>query len=560
MHDLVVHNGTVVDGTGGPARRADVAVRNGTIVAIAGPGEAGAAHRIVDADGCWVTPGFIDPHTHLDAQLCWDGTVAPSNLHGVTSVVIGLCGFGIAPAPAGGAEYLLRSLERVEEIPYSCTVLGVPFEWSTWSEYFEFVRAQPLAVNVAGFVPHSALRYFAMGDRARGERATATDRAAMVAELERALGAGALGFATSRGPNHVDGFGDPVPSRFADDDELQSLVAACAGRTWQVNVEAKFGGDAGALNAEVARYADWSRRAGARLTWSPFHAESADAVWPDVLAHNHDLNASGVTVAPQVSALPVSVLLRFDEPSFVARLGGWEPVLGHFFDLSTDDRLALLAAPATRRALETADPNARFSPRFDEWILAASPSAPELVGLSIADAAARRNCGPIDFLCDTVIADRLATLVQMMVANRNRAGAHALMADPDTLLALGDAGAHVMSVTNYRYPTYMLRELVLDKQQLALEHAVALMTSRPARFYGLPGRGELREGAAADICVVDPAELAVGAVRVVHDLPGGAPRLYQSARGYRAVFVAGERTIDHDTPTDARPGTVLRVQ
>jgi N-acyl-D-aspartate/D-glutamate deacylase len=169
------------------------------------------------------------------------------------------------------------------------------------------------------------LRYFAMGDRARGERATGDDRAAMVAELERALAAGAIGFATSRGPNHVDGFGDPVPSRFADDDELQALVAACAGRTWQVNVEAKFGDDAGALNAEVSRYADWSRRAGARLTWSPFHAESADTVWPDVLAHNHDLNASGITVAPQVSALPVSVLLRFDEPSFVARLGGWEP-------------------------------------------------------------------------------------------------------------------------------------------------------------------------------------------------------------------------------------------
>ena len=558
MHDLVVRNGTVVDGTGAAARRADVAVRGGKIAAVTAPGDAGPAQRTVDAGDCWVTPGFIDPHTHLDAQLCWDGTVAPSNLHGFTSVVIGLCGFGIAPAPTGGAEYLLRSLERVEEIPYSCTILGVPFTWSTWSEYFAFVRAQALAVNVAGFVPHSALRYFAMGDRARGERATAADRAVMVAELREAIAMGALGFATSRGPNHVDGYGDPVPSRYADDEELQALVEACAGRTWQVNVEAKFGGDAVALNAEVSRYADWSRRAGARLTWSPFHAEFTDTVWPDVLSHNHELNASGVTVAPQISALPVSVLLRWDEPSFVARLGGWEPVLGHFFDLSTDARLALLADPATRRALETADPTARFAPRYDEWILAASPSAPELVGLTIAEAAARCNRGAIDFLCDTVIADRLTTLVQMMVANRNRVGDQALMIDPETLLALGDAGAHVMSVTNYRYPTYMLRELVFERQQLALEHAVALMTSRPARFYGLADRGELRVGAAADICVVDPNELAVGTVRVVHDLPGGAPRLYQGARGYRAVFVAGECTIDNDTPTDARPGTVLQ--
>ena len=556
MHDLVVRNGTLVDGSGAKAWRGDVAVDGATISAI---GEVGAARATIDAAGCWVTPGFIDPHTHLDAQLCWDGTAAPSNLHGVTSVVIGLCGFGVAPAPAGGAEYLLRSLERVEEIPYDCTVLGVPFEWSTWSEYFAFVRAQPLAINVAGFVPHSALRYYAMRDRARGERATADDRLAMVAELRNAIAMGALGFATSRGPNHVDGFGDPVPSRFADDEELRALVDACAGRTWQVNVETKFGHDAAALNAEVARYAEWSRHAGARLTWSPFHAESSDTVWPDVLAYNHDLNASGVTVAPQVSALPIGVLLRFDEPSFFARIGGWEAILGHFFDLSIDDRIALLSAPSTRQALRAADPHARFAPVFDEWTLAASPSAPESVGLTIADAARRRGCDAVDFLCDTVVADRLATLVQMMVANRNRIGAHELMVDTGTLLALGDAGAHVMSVTNYRYPTYLLRELVLDKQQLSLEHAVALMTSRPARFYGLADRGQLQVGSAADLCVIDPAELAMGAVRVAHDLPGGAPRLYQDARGYRAVVVNGVCTVDRDTPTDARPGTVLQA-
>ena len=553
MHDLVLRNGTIVDGSGAPAWRGDVAIDGDTITEI---GEVGAARSTIDATDCWVTPGFIDPHTHLDAQLCWDGTAAPSNLHGVTSVVIGLCGFGVAPAPAGGAEYLLRSLERVEEIPYDSTVLGVPFAWSTWSEYFSFVRAQPLAVNVAGYVPHSALRYFAMGDRARGERANADDRAAMVAELRNAIATGALGFATSRGPNHVDGFGDPVPSRFADDDELRALVDACAGRTWQVNVETKFGHDASALNAEVARYAEWSRDAGARLTWSPFHADSA-ALWPAVLAHNHELNASGVTVAPQVSALPVGVLLRFDERSFVTYVGGWEPVLGKFYDLSYPDRLALLASSETRQALRDADPNARFAPRFDEWEIVASPSAPELEGLTIDEAARRRGADPIDVLCDLVIADHLATLVSMMAANRDRAGTHALMVDDGTLVALGDAGAHVMSVTSYRYPTYVLQHLVLERQQLALEHAVALMTSKPARFHGLAGRGELRVGAAADLCVIDPAEIGVGAVRVAHDLPGGAPRLYQDARGYRAVIVNGTPTIENDSTTEARPGIAL---
>jgi N-acyl-D-amino-acid deacylase len=560
MHDLVLRNGTVVDGTGTPARRADVAIRDGVVAAIVDPGsDLGPAHRTVDAGDCWVTPGFIDPHSHLDAQLCWDGTAAPSNLHGFTSVVIGLCGFGVAPAPAGGGEYLLRSLERAEEIPYTTTILGVPFTWSTWADYFEFLDAQPLAINVAGFVPHSALRYFAMGDRARSEPATPADRLAMVAELEQAIAKGALGFATSRGSNHVDGLGNPVPSRFADDEELQALVAACRGHIWQVNVKAKFGDDAGPVNDEVSRYAEWSRRVGARLTWGPLHAEYDDVVWRDVLAHNRDLNASGVTVAPQVSAVPISVSLRWDQPSFVARIGGWEPVMGpQFFDLSIDQRLALLAQPDTRRWLAATDPRVRNAPRFDEWTLIASPSASELVGLTVAEAASRTNRDAIDFLCDTLIDDRLTTLVQMMVANRDLAGVFDLMVDPGTLVALGDSGAHAMSVTNYRYSTYLLSELVIRQKQLTLEHAVALMTTRPARLYGLADRGELRVGAVADVCVIDPAELALGDIEVVRDLPGGGSRLFQGARGYRSVFVAGEQTIDNDAPTGARPGAMLR--
>jgi N-acyl-D-aspartate/D-glutamate deacylase len=556
-HDLVIRGGSIIDGTGRPAFAGDVAIRAGRIAELGRASE--AARREFDASGCWVTPGFIDPHTHLDAQLCWDGSASPSPNHGVTTVVIGLCGFGVAPCAAGGGEYLLRSLERVEEIPYACTREGVPFAWSGWAEYLEFLAKRPLGVNVAGFVPHSALRCFAMGERARGEVASADERAAMLAELRRALAAGALGFATSRGPNHVDGFGAPVPSRFADDLELQALVGACGGRVWQINVEAKFGSDPSALTREVERYADWSRGAGARLTWSPLHAERGNGVWQQVLVHNRALKADGAIVAPQVAALPIDVLLRFDEPSFLVHVGGWERALDGFFARSRAERLALLADPRTRAALKATDPGARFGPRFEEWWFAHSPARPERVGTSVAAAAASAGVHPVDLLCEQVIADELATLLQVSAANRDPDGVRSLIGDPDTLLALGDAGAHVMSVTNYRYPTFLLAECVLKQSSLPLEQAVRRMTSHPARFHGLAGRGELRVGEAADVCVIDPQRLALEPVRVARDLPGAAPRLYQGARGYRAVLVGGVPLIEDDRPTGAAAGGVLRA-
>src|SRR5919106_2814210 len=225
--DAALRGGTLVDGTGAPRRRADVGVKDGVVVEIGEKLDDHSAEREIDASGCIVTPGFVDPHTHLDAQLCWDPSGSPSSLHGVTTVVMGLCGFGVAPCREGGGEYLLRSLEMVEEIPFESTSLGVPFTWRTWPEFMAHLRSRPLGVHVYGFVPHSALRYYVMGERARSEPATADDRAALVAELRRSLAAGALGFATSRGPNHNDAYGEPVPSRRADDAELRALVGAC---------------------------------------------------------------------------------------------------------------------------------------------------------------------------------------------------------------------------------------------------------------------------------------------------------------------------------------------
>jgi N-acyl-D-amino-acid deacylase len=558
MHDVVIRGGLLVDGTGAPPRSGDVAVQDGKIVTVGA--DVGAGAETIDATGTVVTPGFVDPHTHLDAQLCWDASAAPTSLHGVTSVVIGLCGFGIAPCPDGGGDYLLRSLEVVEEIPFESTSLGVPFTWVSWPEFLGHLARRPLAVNVAGYVPHSALRYSVMGERARGETASPDDRAALVAELARALDAGAVGLATSRGPNHNDAYGEPVPSRHADDEELRALVGACRDRVWQINLATKFSGDAEGLRREVEGYVRWTHEAGARLTWSPCFAEPGDGMWQEVLAQNTDANNS-VPVAPQVAPQPVTTTLRFDRPSVAAVIGGWDKPLAGFFHLDHSERRARLAPGELRAALRAApeDCSRMLAPCYREWVISASASRPDLLGESLAKAAAAADAHPVDLLCDLAVADDLATEVQVPVVNRDRRGAIELVADEHTLVGLGDSGAHVNSVTSYTYPTYLLARVVRDEGRIPLPVAVERITRRPARFHGLAGRGTLEPGQAADVCVIDLERLRLGPLTVAHDLPGGAPRLFQAGEGYAAVLVNGRVAIRDDRPTDDPAGTVLRV-
>ncbi len=557
-HDLVIRNGTVVDGSGGAPFVGDVAI-DGDRITYVGP-DAESATREIDADGRLVTPGFVDPHTHLDAQLCWDPAATPTSLHGVTTVVLGICGFGVAPCPPGGGEYLLRSLERVEEIPYSSSSLGVPFSWESWPEFLDYLGTQPLGVNVAGMVPHSALRYAVMGDRARTDAATVDDRVALARELRQSLDAGALGFATSRGPNHQDGAGDPVPSRLADDDELRALVGECRGRPWQINVETKFAGDADALLAEVERYAGWTGGAGARLTWTPFFAEPGDQVWRQVLAHNRTLNER-VTVAPQVISQPVTVTLAFGEHSLARMVVGWEPAMADLFSRAPSERVARLADEDLRASWRAApeDATRMFAPCYDQWVVSGSPSHAPLLGRTLTDIADERRTHAIDVLCDLLVDDDLRTELQIPVVNRDRDGAATLVADDLTLVGLGDSGAHVTSVTNYTYPTDILARLVHDEQRLPIEAAIERLTRRPARFLGIPGRGELRVGCAADVCVLDLDRLAVGPLQVTRDLPGGAPRLFRGARGYAAVVVNGTVSVRDDELTGERLGAIVRA-
>lgn len=566
MAEVLIRGGTIVDGTGAPGRAGDLSVRDGRVVAIGAEAAetASAGREEIDAAGCVVAPGFVDPHTHLDAQLCWDPSASPTNRHGVTTVVLGLCGFGVAPAPEGGGEYLLRSLEEVEEIPYESTSLVVPFTWRSWADFADHLDRQQLGVNAAGFVPHSALRYAVLGDRARGGVATEEDRHALADALRGELAAGAIGFATSRGPNHKDAYGDPVPSRFADDAELQALVAECRGRVWQINVETKFSGDAVGLLGEVGTYERWTETAGARLSWTPFHADDRHPIWRDVLAHTAEANARGVPVMPQVATQPITVSFGFDEFSWIIAVPGFEDALRGLYDLDHEARRERLADPETRRALRAGaeghrDPTRMFAPDPERWVLTRSRSRPEREGITLATLASEGDVPWTDALCELALADDLGTRVMVPAINCSSAGIDEIVASDHTLIGLGDSGAHVTSINNFSYPSFVLASLVRERGVLGLEDAVRRMTSVPADFLGLAGRGRLEVGAPADVCVFDPELVATGGVRTVHDLPGGAARLAQDGVGYRAVLVNGVAAVVDDEPTGAGPGRVLRV-
>ena len=548
----------VVDGTGRPRVTADVAVDGGVVTAVGA--DVGEGAQTFDATGCVVTPGFVDPHTHLDVQLFWDPAATPSCLHGVTTVVLSSCGFGVAPCPPGGKEYTLRSLEFVEEIPFVTTSAAVPFGWQTWGEYADALDALPLGVNVTGYVPHSALRYAVMGERARHDVATDVDRAALVSALEDALAAGAVGFSTSRGPNHVDGFGDPVPSRWADEAELAALVDACGDRLWQINVTAKFDTNADALTKEVDGWARLGTLGRTRMTWSPLFSQRGSDTWTKALEHNAKLRDEGAVVVPQVSTQMVTTAFSFaDAPPILFRITGWGGPLAGFDRLSRAERVARLSDGDVRRALRDAggDGPGMLDPRFGRWTIAASPSRPELTDQTVASL----GPDPVGTLLELVIADDLETVIQIGLINDDPEGVVGLVTDEGTLIALGDAGAHVNSVTGFAYPTRVLTDMVRDGGHLTLEDGVHRLTERPARLFGITDRGTLVPGQAADVCVIDLGGLALERSEIRRDLPEGSSRLFQGARGYRAVFVNGTQVIDRDRLVEraAGPGRVLRV-
>jgi N-acyl-D-aspartate/D-glutamate deacylase len=557
--DCVVKGGTVVDGTGSPGVRADIGIQDGRVVAVGEVAE--AASRTIDADGLVVAPGFVDIHTHYDAQIKWDPGLAPSVLHGVTTVVGGNTGFTIAPIRDEHADYLRRLLSRVEGMPLSALEVGV--DWGTWSSYGEYLDELEgtLTVNAGFLAGHSAIRRVAMGEQAVGQPPTEDQMQVMERLLDESLAAGALGFSSSNGRAHTDGYGDPVPSRWASEEELLRLCRVVREHEGSVLEYIPS-----SPPEEADRLTAMSLTADRPLNWNVLTVAAGriDTVRAQMAVSDHAA-ARGATV--RCLTVPMVVALRY---SFVTGFGleimpNWGPV----FKLPLAERLVALADPTVRDRMRAGALEARKDPRnaelsdYGSFVVEVTPSPgnQDALGRRIDQVAAERGVDPLDALCDIVIEDGLQTVLRPRASgddDESWALRPDIWRDQRVVLGGSDAGAHLDMMTSFSYFTTMLGESVRERQVMPIEEAVHLLVDVPSRLYGLKGRGRIAEGWFADLVVLDPDTVATGPVQTRHDLPGGAPRLFADAVGIEHVVVNGVEVVTHGRYTGDRGGTVLR--
>ena len=568
--DVLIRGATVVDGTGTPGTRADVAVRDGRIVSIAGAVDE-PAKRVVDAEGMVVAPGFVDLHTHYDAQLFWDPFATPSCFHGVTTVLGGNCGFSIAPAGPEHAAYLARMMARVEGMPLPALEAGLDWDWRSFGDWLDRLDGR-VAVNAGFLVGHSALRRVVMGEASTGGPARPEQVELMVATLREALTAGGLGFSSSQAHTHNDGDGSPVPSRHADNAELMSLAAAVRdhpGTTLELIVP----GCLGRLSEDEADLmASMSLAADRPLNWNVLGVTAADPT-----GHEHQLDVStraarrGATVVALTLPHQMQIRLSFLSGFVLEGLPGWRDT----FALPVEERISALRDPSVRRRLAAGARSEeagllRGLARWDRMILAETfaPDNEGLSGVPVSVAADRRgvdlSVGPdaaFDFLLDIVTADGLRTGLQPPTMTENpddwklRAE---VWQDPRTVVGGSDAGAHLDMMCGAIYSTSLLGDGVRERELLSLEEAVRQLTDVPARLYGLRDRGRIAEGWVADLVVFDPAQIGHGPARTLDDLPGGASRLYAEAHGVHHVIVNGVPIVADGRLTGETPGTLMR--
>jgi len=565
MLDLLIRDAEIVDGTGAPARHGDVGVSNGRIVYVGPVGRADdPAAKTLDAQGQTLAPGFVDLHTHYDAQLFWDPTASPSVQHGVTTVFGGNCGFTLAPAAAEQHDYLTRMLARVEGMPLDALRAGLDWGWASFGEWLNRLDGR-IAVNAGFLVGHSALRLAAMGSDAVGSEATPDQIERMVAVLHDALDAGALGLSTSQSPTHNDGAGQPVPSRSASKEELVALAAGLRdhpGTTLEAIIPGCL---SGFTDDDIALLTDMSVAADRPLNWNLLGVSAAN---PD--GHRRQLRASEVAAQrggrvvaltlPQAMKIRLSFLSGF----VLDGLPGWRDTM----HLPVPERLAALADPEVRRRLAEGASSKeagmlRGLAQWDRMVIVESfaPENADATGRSVGEVAAARGGKPFDTLLDVVIADELRTGLSPPLTGDDAADWRAraeVWRHPGAVIGGSDAGAHLDMMCGAIYTTSLLGRGVREHQVVTLEEAVRLITDVPARFYGLSERGRIVPGWHADLVLFDPATVDHGPERTRYDLPSGAPRLVADAYGITSVWVGGVEVCRDGAATGALPGTVLR--
>jgi N-acyl-D-aspartate/D-glutamate deacylase len=575
--DLVICNGTLVDGTGAPARRADVGVDGGRIREVAPGGALAAvpARERIDASGCIVTPGFVDPHTHYDGQVTWDPELAPSSWHGVTSVVMGNCGVGFAPAQPARRRWLIELMEGVEDIPGTALHEGMRWSWESFPEYLDALARQPRAVEVAAQVPHGALRAYVMGERVQ-EPASAREIERMAALVGEAIAAGAVAFSTNRLPLHTSIHGEPVPGTHAGADELLAIaraVRAAGGHLVQAVPAGAMGEHPSAQSHEIELYRRISLEADVTVTFSFVQVHRYPEQWRALLEQVERANAAGARLVPQVQGRPAGLFLGWDAFNpFLAC-----PSYRALARLPLAERVRELREPRVRaRILAEVDGSrggmAIMQTSFDTtFAMRDAPVFEPTYAESVKARAEREGAS-----CEALLYDAMCDLAEQSSPEGARFfhvffsgykgcsldALSELISHPQTVVGLADGGAHVTMICDASLPTFMLAHWVRDRSRgarIPLERAVAMLSCEPADLYRLRDRGRVHPGQRADLNVIDLARLELPLPEVAHDLPTGARRIVQRAHGYVATLCGGRVTFREGRPTGDHPAGVIRA-
>ena len=563
MHDLVIKNGTVVDGTGAEGRHADVAVTDGVITAI-GDLAGERAARTLDGEGHIVSPGFVDVHTHMDAQLAWDPLGESSCFHGVTTAVMGNCGFTLAPVRSDARHLVVRNLERAEDIAAEAMAAGIDWSWETYPEYLDFVDHTPKGINYAGYVGHSALRTWAMGERAFEQEANADDLAKMVGQVKQSLRAGAVGFTTSISRNHETSDDRPVASRLSSREEINALVGAM-GEMGGGIFELAHHAHLRSRNPERREsYISWlvelAASTGVPITFGMLAFGQADHLWRPVVELLERINAAGGRSWAQVHTRQFGVLLSFQSRLPFDAL----PVWSDLRQRSLDEQKRALADPSTREKLVHEADNGDYGRAIGaetrkpewQWIYPLTAGLPPYH--SIESLAKERGTSPMNVFLDLALESDLQRFFIQAAANQDQDLVLELMRQPFAIPTFSDSGAHVSQIMDSSIQTHMLGHWVRNEQAFSIEQAVHSMTQVPAHAWGFKDRGVLAEGMAADINIFDLSAVSPDLPELLHDLPGGARRLRQTASGFMATLVNGDVLVENGEPTGATPGQLLR--
>ncbi len=567
-HDLVIRGGTVVDGTGAESRTADVAIDDGRITAVGKVDDTGATE--IDADGALVTPGWVDVHSHYDGQVTWDPELAPSSWHGVTTLVMGNCGVGFAPAKPDEHDWLIGLMEGVEDIPGTALSEGITWEWESFPEYLDALERKSWTTDIGTQIAHGAVRAYVMGERgARNEPANPDDIAAMADLVREAIQAGALGFSTSRTIAHRAIDGEPVPGTFAAEDELfgiGSVLGELGTGVFELAPTGAAGEDIVAAITEVA----WMRKLAEQIrrpvTFVMLQVDAAPEQWREVLAESAAAAAMGVPLVPQVAGRPTGLLSGFDTTfCFLDAVPAYQQLVGK----TAAEKAEWLATPEGRDAVLRWEPDeataAQLAHAAQHTYVLGDPvdyePGPEA---SLAAIAARAGRSVLEVALDVMVSDHGQGLLYLPILNYsdgNSESTREMLLHPSAVLGLSDGGAHVGTICDASMPTWMLTHWVRDRTRgarLPLELVVQRQTSDTARLYGLGDRGVLAPGFVGDVNVIDFEHLSLRPPEVRYDLPAGGRRIVQRAEGYLATIKSGVTTFRNGEATGEHPGRLLR--